>query len=100
MNKIIRSMSDLETVLSNGDAPISSTPTYFAETNNPDQVSIIAGASDTFDFDLEKEPDNRWIAQVSERFNDRSKLRYRTGVELLELKQRFEEGSDKSQADG
>ena len=96
MNKIIRSMSDLETVLSSEDVPISATPTYFAETNNPDQVSIIAGASDTFDFDLEKEPDNRWIAQVSERFNDRSKLRYRTGVELLELKQRFEEAGFKN----
>jgi len=89
MNKIIRSMSDLEKVLS--VVPISVTPSYFAESEDPTQVSIISGASDTFDFDIVKEPDNRWIAQVSERFNDRIKLRYRTGIELLELKQRFEE---------
>ncbi len=89
MSNVVRSMSDLEIALSN--APISSTPVYFAEVDNKDNISIIAGASDTFDFDIAKEPDNRWIAEASERYKDRATLRYRTGIELLELKQRFKD---------
>lgn len=91
MNKVIRSMNDLENLLTEGIIPITETPPYFAESNDYSKISIVTGAADTFDSDLKKEPDNQWNTSPEEtrKFTTKEEIREQVRLELEQLKTQF-----------
>ncbi len=88
-HQVVRDMGDLSFVIDNGLLPISNTAPYFAETFDKDAIHIITGAADSFWYDPIKDGDNRWVKELSKKYNTPKKARKRVAQELKSLENCF-----------